>query len=166
MLLAWLPAKLWLADLENSRSLPLISCPGVRVFQPLACFGMSATGRFAVRQKTGGEGGIRIAWDPTTEKPKTTAFRLIVSGLGQAERCNRMQRGQAKSTRLANPWQISAAVDSGSGIHRMNTIIALRCVTGTPRSPGAFFAVLAGVAGWHGPGADARIVPRRREART
>jgi hypothetical protein len=56
--------------------------------------------------EAGGEGGIRIASDPTTEKPKTTAFRLIVSGLEQAERCKRMQRGQAKNTRLANPWQI------------------------------------------------------------
>jgi hypothetical protein len=35
----------------------------------------------------------------------TRAFRLIVSSLEQAERCKRMQRGQAKNTRLANPWQ-------------------------------------------------------------
>jgi len=38
-----------MAHLENARILPLISCPEVRVIQPLACCGRSATGGFTVR---------------------------------------------------------------------------------------------------------------------
>jgi len=50
---------------------------------------------------------------PRTQQPKslmTRAFRLTVSALEQAERCKRMQRGQAKNRRLANPWQISGPI--------------------------------------------------------
>ena len=44
---------------QTAEILALISCRGVRVIQPLACWGRSATGRFTVLQETGGRGGVR-----------------------------------------------------------------------------------------------------------
>ncbi|MEY4814433.1 MAG: putative addiction module component [Verrucomicrobiota bacterium] len=47
-----------MAYLENAKILALISCAGVRVIQPLAYWGRSLTGGFAVRYKNGGASAI------------------------------------------------------------------------------------------------------------
>jgi hypothetical protein len=70
---------------------PLSLAPGAARRTPLRGAALSA------RRETGGEGGIRTVFAPTTEKLRCAGFELSSSEMEQEERCSELQEQQDRN---------------------------------------------------------------------